>query len=210
MAGSTTATYIAAAGLALSAVGTGVGMIGQMQQASAQKAAADYSAKVAENNAIIAQQNAVRASQAGEQQAAMQQMKTRAAVGAMAAGQGASGVDVGSGSFGSVKESTTKLGMLDALTIRSNAARQAYGYETQATNFDNQATIDTATGENAQTAGYIGMGGGLLSGVGNAADRYGNFLNKGMNAGGTPGTNFMQTAQPLTDTQWNDFLSKPQ
>jgi len=152
MAGSITATTaIAATGLALSAAGTGVSVMGALQNASAQKASADYQAQVAAGNAKIATQNANFASESGEQQAAIQEQKTRSQVGAIEAAQGSSGVDINSPTATAVRTSQGELGALDAQTIRSNAARTAYGYQTQSTN---------------------SAGAGLLSGVGNASLNY--------------------------------------
>ncbi len=62
-------------------------------------------------------------------------MKTRGQVGAIEASQAASNITVGSGSAVDVRSSAAEMGELDALTIRSNAEKQAYGYQTQAAAF---------------------------------------------------------------------------
>lgn len=187
MSGSITATTLAYAGLALSAAGTAAGVAGQIKSASAAKASADYQAQVASGNQQIALQNASAASKSGEAQAAIQEQKTRAQVGAIEASQGSSGVDINSPTASAVRTSAGELGDLDAQTIRSNAARTAYGYQTQATNFGNVSSSDTATGENAESAGYIGAGTGLLSGVGSASTNYASVMGKasGLNTGYT-------------------------
>lgn len=191
MSGSVSATTLAYAGLALSAVGTGAGVLGQMQQAAAQKASADYQSKVAAGNQTIALQNASFAAKSGEQQAAIQEQKTRAQIGAVEAGQASSGVDINSPTASAVRTSTDEVGALDAQTIRSNAARQAYGYQTQAANYGNAASADTATGQNAETAGEINAGAGLLSNVGSASTNYANVLNKASGLGdGSVGSEF--------------------
>lgn len=184
MAGSVSATTLAGVGLGLSAIGTGVGVMGQLQQASAASAAAKYQSEVAAGNQTIANQNASFASAEGEQQAAMSEQKTRATEGAILAGQASSGVDVNSPTSKGVRASETELGQLDADTIRANAARQAYGYETQATNFQNQASADTSQAQNYAISGPLNSGGSLLSGVGNASTNYANVMGKasGMNA----------------------------
>ena len=187
MAGSVSATTaIAAGGLALSAVGTGVSVMGAMQNAAAAKASADYQAKVAQGNEAIAAQNATYTAAEGEANAAIQDQKTRAAIGTEIAAEGSSGVDVNGASSSALRTSTAELGQLDANTIRSNAARQAYGYEVQASGFQNNASADTATGQNAQTAGNISGAAGLLSGAGNASLNYANVMNKGSGLGDTP------------------------
>ena len=182
---------IAAIGLGLSAVGTASSVMGQMQQAQGQKASANYQSQVAAGNAAIATQNAQFSSASGNEQAAIQQQKTRAQVGAIEAGQASSGVDINSPTSTAVRTSQTELGALDAQTIRSTAARTAFGYETQSTNFENQASAYTAQGENAQTAGDIGAAGSLLSGLGNASSNYASILNKAGGVGdGSVGSQF--------------------
>lgn len=170
MTGGVSATTVA--GLALAAAGTAASVIGQMQQASAAKASANYQSEVAAGNQQIAKQNASYAAAEGEAQAAQKEMQTRAQEGAILSGQASSGVDVNSPTSTAVRTSESELGKLDANTIKSNAARRAYGYETEATNFGNQESADKATGSNAETSGYIGAGSALLSGAGNAALNY--------------------------------------
>lgn len=176
-------------GVVAAVVGTAVSVVGQMQSAQAQKAAANYQAQVAANNAALAKQQAQETTAAGEQQTAMQQMKTRATVGAIRAAEGASGVDVGSGSNVDVRSSAAELGELDALTIRSNAARQSYGYETGATSFQAQSQLDKATASQAGTAGVFGAAGSLLSGASSVAKEYSAWQQaSGQGLAGTPST----------------------
>ena len=52
---------------------------------------------------------------------------------------GASGFKVDEGSFGDVLEQTAATGELDALTIRSNALREAWGHRVEAANYRYQA-----------------------------------------------------------------------
>lgn len=168
----------AAAGLAMAAIGTAVSVSGQMQQASAAKAAANYQSEVAAGNATIATQNANMAAQSGETQAAAQEQKTRQQVGAITAAEGSSGVDINSPTATAVRTSQSELGALDAQTIRSNAARTAYGYQVQAAGFQDNAAADITTGQNAQTAGDVGAISSGLSGVGNAGLNFASVMNK--------------------------------
>jgi len=169
---------LAAIGTAISIASAGIGAVGAMQQADAQRQSAEFNAKVAENNAKVAQQKAISASQAGEQQAAIKEQETRSKVGAMLAAQGASGVDVNTGSAAKVRVGESQLGHMDAMTIRSNAAKTAYGYQTEETNFQNQASVDKATASNAPIAGAISAGGALLGGLGSASSSWANYKNK--------------------------------
>ncbi|MFS6760683.1 hypothetical protein WHJ69_14435, partial [Staphylococcus aureus] len=134
----------------LTAGAAGLAAMGQIQQAQAAKASANYNAAVQENNAQIAQQNATLEGQQGAANAEQEQMKTRANVGAIKAGQAASGINVNSGSAVDVQSGAADTGMLNAITVRSNAARQAYGDQTQAANATGQSALDKAQGRNAE------------------------------------------------------------
>lgn len=183
MSGSISVTTAAYIGVALAAAGAGASVLGTMQQASAAQAAAKYQSEVAAGNQEIANKNASFAAASGEQQAAIQEQKTRVQIGAIEAAQGSSGVDINSPTATAVRTSQNELGQLDAQTIKSNAARQAYGFETQANNFGNQASADIAQGNNAETAGKIGAGAGLLSSAGNASLNYSKIINNSSGLG---------------------------
>lgn len=174
-------------GLVTSIASAGIGALGAIRSADASSSAASYNAEVAANNATIAQQNATWAGQAGEQQAAMQEQKTRATVGAIQASQAAGGVDVNSGSAVDVRSSAAQLGELDAITIRSNAARQAYGYNVQAAGDTSQSQLDRFQASQDTTGGYINAGSTLLGGIGSATSQYSLFQSR--NSGG-PSTSF--------------------
>lgn len=177
--GASTTTVVAAIGAAAAAAGAATSVAGQLQQASAAQASAKYQSQVAAGNQAIATQNAEFASAEGEQQAAVQEQKTRAQEGSILAGQASSGVDVNSPTASGVRASANVIGAEDAQTIRSNAARQAYGFETQSTNFGNQASADIAAGQNDITSGDIGAGAGLLNGAGNASLNYAKVVGNG-------------------------------
>lgn len=140
-----------AASMALGVVGAGVQAMGSIQEGN-------YRAQVAENNAKIAGYNAQLATESGEIEASNQGLKTRAQIGEQKAAQGASGVDVNSGSAVDVRVASDILGMTDALTIKSNAAKQAYGFLTQQTSLLAEAQQD-------RTAGKIGAFSSLISGA---------------------------------------------
>ena len=168
-----TAAWIAlAAGTVISA---GTAAYGAYSQGQAQEASAKYNAQVAANNAVIAQQQAVRAAQAGEAQAEVTQQKTRAKLGGIVTSEAAGNIDVNSGSSLDVQSSAKQLGELDALTVRSNAAQTAYGYETQSAADTAQSQLDKSQASNSATAGDIGAGGSILGGVSSAASNYNNY-----------------------------------
>ncbi len=184
---------------ALGLAGGAVNAYGQMQSSRAQSQADQFNAEVAQQNAAIATQKQQWAGEEGDQAAGISQMKTAAKVGATQANQGASGVEVGTGSNAGVISSEREIGMLDALTIRSNAARQAYGYATEAYSDKAQSALDTYAAKNAITAGKIGAVSTLLGSAAKST-QYDNFMS-GNSAipsdfGSTPAT-------PNGEMAWN-------
>jgi hypothetical protein len=180
----------AIASAVIAVAGAAITGYGEYEQGQAAKKSANYNSEIAANNATIAQQTATRAANAGEEQAAVSEQKTRATVGAIKANQAAGNIDVNSGSAVDVRSSAEELGELDALTVRSNAAKTAYGYQTQAASYTAQSQLDKFQGNNAAIAGDIGAAGSILGGVSGAAGAYGNYLQKNSPIDGNldPGT----------------------
>jgi hypothetical protein len=165
-------------------VGAGISAYGSYQSMEAQSANAAYQAQVAANNAKIAQQNAAMDIQAGEIQAANQGLKTRAAVGTIKAQEAAQGVDVNTGSFTKVRAAASEIGMMDALTLRSDAAKAAYGQEVAATSETAQSGLYTAQSQQASAAAPIGALGGLLSSASSVGSTYAKYQNANPNVSG--------------------------
>lgn len=137
--------------------------IGALFQSNAAAQSAKYNSEVDKVNASVARQNAVYAGAAGEAQTYTQGLKSREVGGAIKANQAASGIDVNKGSAVDVQASQEAVGQLDAMTIRSNAAREAYGYETKAASFENQAKLDQMEASNDKTAGWLSIGSTLIN-----------------------------------------------
>ena len=188
-ASAATASTMATIGSVISEIGTVAGAIGQFAQGEAKSSADKYNATIASNNAKIAEQNAEFKSREGEQQAAIEEQKTRAKVGAIQANQAAAGVDVNTGSAVDVRSSAASLGELNAITIRSNAAREAYGYQTQASNDKAQAAMDSSMAGKDLMAGVIGGATTFLGGTGANINQYDSFMmNQGLNTSDIPTT----------------------
>ncbi len=160
--------------------------LGQYKTAQATASADKYNAQIAQQNAQLATQQAQFAAQEGGAQVEASGLQTRAKEGAVEANQGASGVEVGQGSFGQIQQSVKEIGMLDAMQIRANAVRAAYGYQTQAVSDKEQAVLDTYAAKNAKTSGILNIGSTVLSTAGQGA-QYGTWLQGrglGSNSGG--------------------------
>jgi hypothetical protein len=146
---------LAVASLATGALNAGVSAVGAAQQASATAASERYQAQVALNNQKIAGQYAAQATADGQNQVAAKQEQTAQTIGTERAAMAANGVELNSGSALRIQGDTAKLGDVDAMTIRSNAARAAYGYELQGVSYGQQASLDESAASNAVSAGSL-------------------------------------------------------
>jgi hypothetical protein len=88
--------------------------------------------------------------------------------GQQVAGMAANGVDVSFGSPLDTIVDSSVLGELDALTIRTNANREAYDYKVDATNKRAGASLSRAQADNAITGSYLNAAGTVLTGAGRA------------------------------------------
>lgn len=119
-----------------------MGAYGAYEEGIAKSRADRYNAAMAGFNQVIANRNATWAGQAGDVAAGNVEMRGRAVVGQTKAQQGASGVDVNTGSAVDVRASEAGLAKLDALTVRSNAAKEAYGMRVKATEYGADKALD--------------------------------------------------------------------
>lgn len=135
----------------------------ERQAAEAQAELTDYNAQVAELQA----QDAIE--RGGDEENRFRAM-VRGAIGAQRAGFAAGNIAVGFGSAADVQADAAFLGELDALQIRQNAAREAWGFQVEATDLRRRADIarqegvmlERAGGERARQS-YIGAGSTLIS-----------------------------------------------
>ncbi len=140
----------ASAAVGLTLAGGGLQAYGQYQSGRANERLMDY-------NARLAEQQAEDALARGREAEGLQRLKTRVTIGSQRARMAASGVDISAeGSAIDLVADTARLGELDALTIRNNAAREAWGYRTQATDYRMRGDI-------ARTEGTYGAIGTLLT-----------------------------------------------
>ena len=159
-------------GLGTTAAGGVVGAIGSLLSGEAGSSMYKYQAGVAKINQQIAKQNADWDRKAGEVEAQEAGMKTRAEVGQTKAVQGASGLDVNSGTNVAVRQSETEIGQQNEAIIRSNAAKRAYGFEVEAVQHEAQSNIDVMGAQQAKTAGQIGAVSSILGGASSVSSKW--------------------------------------
>lgn len=122
-----------------------------------------YQEKVAENNAITQENMAKDAEARGRIEEANHRLKVAQMKSSQRAAQGASGAEVNTGSAALLQQDTMEMGELDALTIRSNAQREAWGYRAGASNSRAQGQLDRMRGK-SNAMGTLLTGGSQVAG----------------------------------------------
>lgn len=161
-----------AAMIGLTAASTVFGAYSSYQQGQYQSDVSNYNAQVSRNNAIVQERLAQDAIQRGERDELQHRLQVAKQKGNQRASYAGSGVDISSGSPLIVAEDTDALGELDALTIRSNAEREAYSHRVGASNYQNQAELDELQGDIYQSAGTSNAVGTLLTGSGRVSEQW--------------------------------------
>lgn len=122
---------------------------------SQQREAANSQAELSDFNAAVAEQQAKDAIQRGTADEQRFRQGVRGIIGSQRAAFAASNVDVGFGSAVDVQADAAFLGELDALTIRTNAAREAWGFSVQAADARKRAEVARKEGVNLEAAGQV-------------------------------------------------------
>jgi len=161
--------YAAAASLALSAIGTGLSVKSQIDGQAAAGAQQTYLGQLARQRQQLAEQQARDAIQRGQVAEQKQRDLTAQRIGTQQAALAAQGTDL-EGSPIDILGDTARAGEQDALTIRNNAAREAWGYQMQAAGYD----ADAALRESFEPS-YLGAGTSLLMGASTLADKWDKF-----------------------------------
>lgn len=168
---------ISASTLAYVAIGTAVAgaatsAYGAIKTSEATAASDAYQSQVAKINQGIADtaaKNALLAGNVQQQQKANQETQL---LGQQKAALAANGQDPNSGSSVALESDTKADGMLDQLTIQSNAQREASGYQTQSLSYASQAALDQAGSQNALSGGALSAGSSVLTGAGSVASSW--------------------------------------
>jgi fructose-1,6-bisphosphatase/sedoheptulose 1,7-bisphosphatase-like protein len=136
--------------------------VGAVQQYGATKAAGKAQQQLGDYNAAVDEMKAKDSEARGIQSEFENRLTTRKLIGSERVAFAASGVDIGDpdSTAVNVMKDTAKLSALDNLTIRMNAAREAWGYRAQ-------AVSDKYGGDAAKAAADNKAIGGLLSTAGN-------------------------------------------
>lgn len=132
---------------------------GLLLNAYAQKQAGEAQGQISQNNARMARQQAGDARVQGAQDAGAALAAGRQAAGAARVAAAANGIDPNSGSMANAQTASIINSEVDAAKARSNAARAAWGYESEAQDHETQGKL-------AKRQGLLNALGGGLSGAG--------------------------------------------
>ena len=163
---------IAALSLIATGVGAAVSAYGAHEQGVAESNAAAYQAQVARNNQVVANENAQLALQTGQQQEAAKREQTAQMISTQRAMVAGSGIDPNSGSSKRIQGDTAGLGALDASVIANNAARTAYGYQTQGVDYAAQAGLLQSESSSAASAGELSAFGSIVGGASSVSSKW--------------------------------------
>jgi len=138
--------------MAAIATGLSIGLTaGQtISSVAATKDQARFQANVANANASMEDMKAEDAIRRGDKEAAALRIQTKKLAGAQRAAYAGQGVDINTGSAGEVQAESQTMGALDAITIKNNAWREAWGYRVQAENYRSDARFAKVAARNAR------------------------------------------------------------
>lgn len=146
----------------MSVVAIGIGAFGAKTSYDQGK----FQEKVMKNNALSAKYAADDALARGAVEEGQARDRARAVMGAQRAALAANGLDATTGTGSQLLTDTAGMAEFDALTVRNNAMKQAYGLNVQSTNL-------LAEGRAAKVAGTNAAIGSLLTAGSQAASIYG-------------------------------------
>lgn len=155
--------YAGAIGAGMQAV---TGLAGSYADAQAMKAKGAYESNQADINARMSGMQAEDALKRGETAANAARRKGLQVAGSKRAALGASGQDVNSGTAASMIDDAKMYSELDALTLKTNAAKEAFGHRIEAENYGSKGRMAGITAKwgarNTMLTGgmnFLSMGG---------------------------------------------------
>lgn len=160
---------LAVVAMGAAAAGSAVSAVGSIKQGNAAYQAGYYQAAVSDNNAKIAEAQAGEAIRQGDVEQERIRREVAQTTGQQRAILAGLGQALNVGTAAQITADTAQAGALDVATIRRNAEREALGFHIDAQNFRSDAQLQRMGASSARTAGYYGAAGSLLSGVSNTA-----------------------------------------
>jgi hypothetical protein len=151
--------------LILAGASIALDVFGKKKQGDAAKKAGEAAAQREDWNASVADLSATDALARGRAEESSFRTSIRGLIGTQRAGYAAQGIEVGSGSAAAMQGDTAYRGELDAQRIRSNAAREAWGFSVEAYDRRLAAGYSRLTGQQAKEASRWAMAGTVARGA---------------------------------------------
>lgn len=141
-------------------------IIGGVQAGNAADAAGKANQQIAEQNARLAKDSARDANIQGARESQQAAWRSRALAATQRAAAASANVDSQLGSAFDIQSDTALLGGIEQETIMLNAARKAWGFEAEATNYINKGRLARFEGKAQKSASILGgLGSGLALGA---------------------------------------------
>jgi hypothetical protein len=166
-AATATATGVAAT---MSIASTAMSVYSAVSGAKGEQGQAKYNAAVARNNALSAEYQAQDAISRGNKAAEDHSRKVAALSGTQRASMAARGLDLSEGTPVDILTDTELFGTYDTNTIKDNAAKEAWGARSAASNYRGQAGQYDTQANNISP--MMAAGGSLMSGAASIADKW--------------------------------------
>lgn len=131
-------------------------LAGGVIKGQAERGAAQANAATMESNAALAEATKADALARGGQAAGRARTRGTQTEASQTADYSAAGVDVHSGSAADVGASTEAVSELDAELAKNNAMREAFGYESRASEFRRQAQYTRQEGDIGEVTSILG------------------------------------------------------
>jgi hypothetical protein len=160
------------------------GMAGASAQARAIETQGAYQKTMFELNTKFAQLQADDAIRRGDAEVAAHKGQVKKLIGSQRAAMAAQGIEIDSGSAMDVQSDTAMLGELDAMKIKTNAYREAYGYKVEAMNNTMQGELAASAAKNAARNTRVTGGLQAVNGVMNAIGSYSKYAGGKSDSGG--------------------------
>lgn len=155
----------------LAVIGIGLTLLGGAYTADAQKKAGQAQEEQSQENAKAADTAARNTTLSAQVEEDRRRQQTRQMLASQRTALAANNVDMSTGTPMEILGDTAAIGEQDALTIRANAARQAWGYQVEANNERNAGRMAKVGGQNAATGTYLTT---AASAFGQGAGAWGN------------------------------------
>lgn len=129
-----------------------------LAQANSANSQGKYESNIYGINASLASRQADDAFVRGREAEYRSRIGTRRLIGKQRAALGAQGIEIDSGSGADIQDDAVAMGALDVMTIRNNAAREAWGYNVQAEGYRMRGKLARSAGKNRAYSTLLSTG----------------------------------------------------